>query len=30
MQWPLKALTNVSDHVRASAIDILRSYLRST
>jgi len=30
LQWAIEALTNASDHVRASAIDILRSYLRST
>ncbi len=30
LDWAIEALTNASDHVRSSAIDILRSYLRST
>lgn len=30
LDWAINALTNASDHVRSSAIDILRSYLRST
>ncbi|MDO4568660.1 MAG: helix-turn-helix transcriptional regulator [Clostridia bacterium] len=30
LDWVMGALTNASDHVRASAIDILRTYLRST
>jgi len=30
LDWAIDALTNASDHVRSSAIDILRSYLRST
>ena len=30
LDWLTNALSNASDHVRSSAIDILRSYLRST
>ncbi len=30
LDWLIEALSNASDHVRSSAIDILRSYLRST
>ena len=30
LQWAINALTNASEHIRSSAIDILRSYLRST
>lgn len=30
LDWVIDALTNASEHVRSSAIDILRSYLRST
>ena len=29
LAWALDALSHASDHVRASAIDILRAYLRS-
>ena len=29
LEWAISALTNADDHVRSSAIDILRSYLRS-
>ena len=29
LDWLVNALSNASDHVRTSAIDILRSYLRS-
>ena len=30
LDWLIEALSNASDHVRSSASDILRSYLRST
>lgn len=30
LDWAINVLTNANDHVRTSAIDILRSYLRST
>ena len=30
LDWLIEVLSNASDHVRSSAIDILRSYLRST
>lgn len=30
LDWVIQALTNASNHVRTTAIDILRSYLRST
>jgi transcriptional regulator with XRE-family HTH domain len=30
LDWLVGALTNASEHVRTSAIDIVRSYLRST
>lgn len=29
LEWAISALTNANEHVRSSAIDILRSYLRS-
>lgn len=29
LEWLVNALTNSSEHIRASAIDIVRSYLRS-